>query len=423
MTLWLILAALLAVVLGLVLWPLLRPPASTARRADYDIEVYLDQLRELDRDAARGIIDEAQAAAARIEIERRLLAASRSAEAEAPAGTAAARGVLAATLAVAITAAAAGLYLGLGSPGLPNQPFAERPPAPAESPRIADARARLPAAVERAAAEPENPDRWRELGHLRLATGDEGGAVDAFAEAMRLSDGRADIASAYAEALTYAADGLVTPEAQRLFQRVLREDPGEPRARFFIALANYQAGLREAALEQWSALAKSAPAGAPWLPAVTERIRSTAGELGFDVAAYLPPPAADQPGPTSGDVAAAQNLSPEAREEMIRGMVERLAGRLESEPDDIEGWRRLGQSYAVLGEPDRSAAAYARALALEPDHPETLFRAGLAAAAANDRATAVGYFEHLRTLVPEDSEAYRAVGEAIERLSRPNPAE
>ena len=196
---------------------------------------------------------------------------------------------------------------------------------------------------------------------------------------------------------------------------MLSKNADDPRARIFTALASYRAGRREAALDQWSALANDTPAGAPWLPAVTDRIRQTADEMGADVANYLPA----RPGPTSEDVASAENLSPEEQQELIRGMVERLAGRLENEPEDIEGWRRLGHSYAVLSEPVRAADAYARALALEPNHPETLLRAGLTAARAEDGATALVYFERLRGLLPEDSDAYRTVSEALERL---NPA-
>lgn len=419
MTLWIIFAVLLAAVLAAVLWPLLRPRPAPANRADYDIEVYLDQLRELERDASRDLIDESQAAAAKLEIERRLLAASRATGGVARETSSARRGLLAALLAVAITAAALALYVDLGSPGLPDQPFAQRPPAPAESPVVAQARSRIAAVEERLDGEPENPDIWSDLGSLRLAVGDEAGAVEALAQAMTLSGERSDIASAYGEVLTIAAAGMVTPEAQRVFQKVLSENAGEPRARFFLALASYQAGRRQAALEQWSALAKDSPPGASWLPTLTERIRQTANEVGADAADYLPAP----PGPTGDDIAAAANLSPAEQQDMIRTMVERLSSRLEGEPEDVEGWRRLGQSYVVLDERTRAAEAYAKALALEPDHPETLLRAALAAARAQDRAAALGYFERLRDLLAEDSDAYQKVSEAIERLNPPNSAD
>ncbi len=422
MTLWIIFAGLLAAVLITVLWPLLQPRAANADRADYDIEVYLDQLRELERDVQRELIDEVQAGAAKLEIERRLLAASKAAEGVAGNPKLARGGVpVALLLAIAISAATIGLYVDIGSPDLPNLPFAQRAPAPTEDPQVAQARSRLAAVEERLVAEPENADVWRDLGTLRLAVGDQNGAVQAFAQAMTLSGGRADIASVYAEALTYAADGLVTPQAKELFEGVLRENAEEPRARFFMALARYQAGFREEALELWAALARDATPGAPWLPAVTDRIRRTAAEVGADVANFLPAPTdPTQPGPTNEDIAAAQDLNAEEQQEMIRSMVERLASRLENEPDDVEGWRRLGQSYDVLNNPERAAEAYARALELDPNHPETLLRAGLAAGTAGDRETALVYFERLRSFLPEGGDAYRTVSEAIERITTAN---
>ena len=74
--LWITIAVLTAVALGLLLVPLARrgrAPAPT--RAAYDITVYRDQLAEVDRDLERGLFGDDQAHAARIEIQRRMLAA------------------------------------------------------------------------------------------------------------------------------------------------------------------------------------------------------------------------------------------------------------------------------------------------------------------------------------------------------------
>lgn len=66
----------------------------------------------------------------------------------------------------------------------------------------------------------------------------------------------------------------------------------------------------------------------------------------------------------------AAEMSPEDRTRMISGMVEGLAARLEENPDDVEGWTMLGRSYAVIGEFDKSAAAYERAISLSPENPD-----------------------------------------------------
>jgi len=77
----------------------------------------------------------------------------------------------------------------------------------------------------------------------------------------------------------------------------------------------------------------------------------------------------EQPrGPTREDMRAAERMTPEERQEMIRGMVDRLAARLEENPGDLAGWLRLGRAQAVLGDSDKSADAYGRAVALAPDN-------------------------------------------------------
>ena len=57
-------------------------------------------------------------------------------------------------------------------------------------------------------------------------------------------------------------------------------------------------------------------------------------------------------------------MSPEDRAQMIRGMVQRLADRLEENPNDREGWLRLGRAYEVLGEAENARQAFDKAKAL-----------------------------------------------------------
>lgn len=432
MTLWIVLAAMAAAVIAFTVWPLIRPRADLRRRGEYDAAVYLDQLEELERDRARGLIDGAQAESARIEIERRLLAAGRAAgRADEADGKAAAapKPVLAAVLIALLPLVALPLYLGLGNPDLPGQPFASRAPAAPEGGEIAErARQAVQAAAAEAEANPDDADAWLALGRLRLLAGDVEGAVTALERAGAVAgSARGDIASVRGEALTRSADGMVTPEARRAFEAAQAADPADPRAAYFLALADYQAGWLREALTAWSELAREAPAGAAWLRTVSARIEETARELGEDPTDWLPAPAmAAAPanpgtagparGPSREDMAAAQEMSPEARQEMIRGMVEGLAARLEETPDDVEGWRRLARSREVLGEDEQAAEAYRRALELEPDHPETLLRGGMAAAKVGDTGAARSRLTRLLGLIPPEHEAHQKVQEAIDRL-------
>jgi len=75
-------------------------------------------------------------------------------------------------------------------------------------------------------------------------------------------------------------------------------------------------------------------------------------------------PSADQVNETAKATA---NASPAEQQAMINAMVGRLADRLKQNPDDAEGWSRLGRSYMVLNQPEKAVEAYARAAALKPD--------------------------------------------------------
>lgn len=424
MTLWVLFSILTLVTLVWISWPLLRPKHAAGGRDAYDAVVYLDQLEELDRDRARGLVDDSQAEAARTEIERRLLTASRAESAAKP-GVARPHIVLAALVLLGVPVATVPIYFELGSPYLPNLPFAERAPAaPTTNSVVAQAQARIKIAEQRANENPDDPEGWFDLGRFRLVSRDTDGAVEALARAMQASDNRADIASAYGEALARQADGRVTNEARNAFTIALASNTLDPRARYFLALSEYQEGRGEAALKAWSALGRSAPEGAPWLPAVQARIVETARELGEKPTDWLPPQLSSAPhrpfangGPSSADVAAAQDMLPEDRQEMIRGMVANLAARLKDEPDDIEGWRRLARSREVLGETEASAQAYDKALELDPDHPETLLRSALSAEQVGKNTKARARFIRLRGLVAANSEVYQMVSEAIARLN------
>jgi cytochrome c-type biogenesis protein CcmH len=421
MIFWIILAALTLSLIVWIAWPLLRPGTGDVTRAEYDATVYYDQLQEFERDRKRGLIDDTQAEAARGEIERRLLAAGRAAGLSGKPRVQR-HLVFAALLAILVPLASVPLYLDLGAPGLPNQPFAAREAPPEASDGVvAAARARLQEAEARTVAAPDDAQPWFDLGRLRLVSGDVDGAEIALARARELDPTRTEIASAHGESLARIADGLVTPAARQAFETALTGDSGDPRARYFLALANYQAGYEQDALEAWSSLVGDAPPDAPWLATVRARVTDTARELGHDPADWLPQTIAAQAapgvrGPTGEDIAAAQDLSEDERQEMFRGMVDNLAARLEDEPDDLAGWRMLARSWETLGNPGAAAQAYAQAVTLEPDHAETLFRAAITSAESGALEAARKNFVRLRDLIPPEADAHRTVTEAIARL-------
>ncbi len=194
----------------------------------------------------------------------------------------------------------------------------------------------------------------------------------------------------WGEAQVLAAGGTVTPAAHEAFAAGLSDPETAPRSRYYLALARLQQGDVKGALQGWRDLAAQSPADAAWLPLVRQRIGEAESALGIDPATLNPATGA---APTDAAVAAAAKesagASPEERQAMILAMVGRLAARLEQQPDDVEGWARLGRSYMVLNQPDKAREAYARAVKLKPDDPELKQALAEASIAAAGKAGAV----------------------------------
>lgn len=289
MILALILAALTAGALAVIVLPLFLHRPAPARRADYDIAVYKDQLRELERDVARGALDGAAAQSARLEIERRLLAADMNPEGavhdKPPAGLARASAWRwTAILALILAPAALLIYLDRGTPGMPQISFAERA-ADREADAAREAQvAGLIGQVEARLA--ENPDDLRgwvllarayvRLGRIEDALKAQARAGDLFDQEPDLAEDAAESMAAFGELLTQAADGEITPEARAAFGKAIGYDARNARARYFLAFAKMQDGDPRAAVADWKALiAETEMAGGdmpPWLASLKERI-------------------------------------------------------------------------------------------------------------------------------------------------------
>ncbi|TWB38090.1 c-type cytochrome biogenesis protein CcmI [Nitrospirillum pindoramense] len=380
MAFWIAAALLTAGVLLALLRPLMRRSVGVeapGAEGMPEVAIYKDQLAEIERDVARGLLTDDQAAAARTEVSRRLLAAdarvqaARAAGAATPTPPAKPSRLLATALMAAVPLLAMGIYLRLGSPDLPGQPAASRTDQGAN----AQAQAVLRTLQARVADHPKDLEAWKALATTQGMLGQNDKAAASWAQAVDLAPDDANLQASRAEALVLSADGVVGPEAKQALAKALALNPKEPRARYYDGLAVRQAGDLKGAITRWSALLAESPADAPWVPFLRGQLGETATEAGMDPAAVtpqpLPPagppatstpaPGATAPGPTADDVAAASTMSGDDRNAMIRGMVQRLADRLKAQPDDGEGWSRLARAYRVLGENDKAAEAEANA--------------------------------------------------------------
>lgn len=377
MTLWIAFALLTVAAALAVLVPLARGRRGHAPAAAHDAEVYRAQLDEIERDLDRGLVSEEAATAARTEIARRLLAASREAEAsgEADAATGGsetaaptaslpgsparrgASGLLQVAMVIAIPAAALFTYLTLGSPDLADQPLSAR----LEDVQQNRAMPALVAKVEQHLA--DNPDDgrgWDVLAPVYMRLGRTEDAVVAYRNAIRLlgSDERRE--TDLGEALVILSEGIVTAEARAAFDRAVALDPKAVKPRFFLALALGQENRKDEAITAWKVLLAEAKGGEAWV----EAVRMEMAKLGAEV-----PPSPALPGPDREAVAAAAEMSASDRAEMIKGMVDQLDTRLSAEGGTAEEWMRLMRALAVMGDGPRLREVKDRALVALKDDP------------------------------------------------------
>lgn len=391
---WVGIAILAKIALAFLVWPWLRRAKAKHLRKNHDMAVYRAQLDEVSQDLARGSLSQAEADAAKLEIQRRLLRADAATEpGHAAPGLTPHVLFTTAILLGLLPIGAVGLYLGLGRPDAAS-PRARQMAAQVAQQRAQDAEtAQLAERLrKRLESEPNRPDGWLLLGRTMMTLGRFGDAADAYHRLTELTPDDAEAFANLGEAYVFGSDGRVTPQAAAAFRRALQIEPGHPSAQYYLAMGKLEAGDAQGAFADWLALARMAPPGAPWLGLVYSRLQGLAPRLNIDLNSLLPPPpgatagaATNAPGsspgsnpgsspgsstpprgPTREQMEAAQSMPAEDRAEMIRGMVDSLAQRLQEQPNDLEGWLRLARAREVLRQPKEAAEAYAKALALMP---------------------------------------------------------
>jgi cytochrome c-type biogenesis protein CcmH len=379
----------------------LRPRRASVPAAAYDLQVYRDQLKEVERDLARGVLSEDEAARARTEVSRRVLEADRALQ---MGERASARGGLLDKLVVgagvgATIAGAFLVYLQIGAPGYPDLPLATRISL------VEDARANRPPQAEAETQVPFReglvPDPEREALVEQLRTVMERRPDDANGMALlavneaALGNFRAahlaqdrliallgDEATGrhyvdLAEMMVLAAGGYVSPEAERALTRALELEPRNGTARYYAGLMFAQQGRPDLAFPIWRNLLADSTPDAPWIDPIRLQIEEVAFLAGVPFDASTMPA---QRGPTADDIAAAQDMAPEDQLAMIEGMVQGLAARLASEGGPPADWARLIGAYIVLGQTEAAQAIYDEAQVLFADAPEALDEISAAAA-------------------------------------------
>ena len=380
---WALIGLLVVVALGALLRPLLKKPAEAASRADYDLNIFQDQLKEVDRDVERGVLTASEADAARLEIQRRILTAEKIPEAaQAPGGRW--RLATVGVVAIAVPLFAGLIYLKIGTPF----PGAAQTAQSSDEIEIEKMVQKL---AEGVAKNPNNIEDVRLLARSYTQMGRFADAVPQYKQVLALEPSAENFAS-YGEALVFGEKGQVGKEAHESFIKSLTLDRGEPRAQFYLGLEQLDKNQPKNAIAIWRSLMAAAPADAPWLTMVKEQLASAAQTANIPpisvepkyaldfmtpeetalarLEAAAPPSAVAARPPAAGkDSGPMGQMSPEMVD-TVKGMVAGLAARLEANPDDYAGWLMLGRSDTVLKDYAGAKKAYDKAIALKPTDVE-----------------------------------------------------
>ncbi len=473
---WLSYAVLTLAAVTLLIWPVIRNAKTTAQETEADQSVYRAQLDEVERDLSHGILTDAEAETARVEIKRRLLAASRRSGPSDDKNAPAIRMFAVTAIAVTVPFGALAIYLSIGTPGLPAAGSEDRRAEALANPDMADFDILIEDLADRLRQDPDSSEGWVLLARSYRQVNRLEESASAYRRALAIGATNVETYTEFADTLTALNNGTVTPEAADIFRAVLRTNRDEPRSRFYLGLAEAQAGNVANAIAIWRDLTADAPADAPWLAMVRDQMGQVAMASNIMPMTVTPRHPLDGEAVPSPAIAAPlqQGVIPEADEEdfrpdvsalagrfsgdelvMIQEMVGGLEARLEFGPEDYDGWMQLGRSYGVLGDTEKSANAYRQAtqlrqqaieprilladlllktvspsasipdevsalseeiLKLDDNNPDGLFIAGLSAASVGDITGARTHWTRLLDILPAGDSARTAVLRRLEEL-------
>ena len=348
--------------LAILVYPLLKKSNASANRADYDMNVYRDQLAEVDKDVQRGMLDESQAVSARTEIQHRMLNASE--QNESMSSSKGAKVLLLVTL-IGVPLGAATMYWSGGTYGIPDMPLASRSDnAVAMNQQREQGMAALARLEAHLVENPGDAEGWAYIIRAYEALNRLEDAIKSYEKLLPLTDYEPRLLAAYGETIVLAENGQVIPLAVKAFKAVLEKEPKDPVSQFYLGLAREQANDAKGAITIWANMLGGAPADAPWADDIRAKIVELSAAAGIQppaIALVRPaiPQGGPQVGPSADQMRDAANMSQGDQQAMIRGMVERVEERLKENPDVLKDWQTLARVYQVLGQPDKVAEAEA----------------------------------------------------------------
>ncbi|UTW55625.1 c-type cytochrome biogenesis protein CcmI [Kordiimonas sp. SCSIO 12610] len=342
---WLLICAVLLVAIGSIFFV-----GARRDKAANPLDYYKNQLKELDADIERGLIDPATVASAKLEIERRILRANaanpHNADNDNQSTSKSYRFELVIILMILVGSFA--LYTTFGSPEVESATAAR---ANLRERTVAEGGPTLGQAIEQIethlAKNPDDATGWEVLTTSTRAVGDHARSIAAYNQLIRLQPDNIDWYIKRLEAYIGMANGQITPAANLLLSNIIDLSPEHPAGQFYLGLAYKQSNQLEGAYQVWQALLQNSQPNAPWYAIVQQQLE----EIGPQLNKTSPS------GPSRADIEAVANLSAEDREAFINSMIDRLKNKLSENPNDIDGWRMLARALVQQGKKSEAIQA------------------------------------------------------------------
>ena len=453
MIVFIAIAALLTLlVVAWVVRPLMRPAKQSGISSQrLNASIYRDQLQALDRDLSNGTITPADYEATQDELQLRMLDDTEESAPlvhNAPSQFLSAR-VTAVAIAAVLTLGSGGMYWWLGTPAAIDPVASQK----MDNAKIENMVAGL---AERLKANPDNPKGWAMLARSYKAMGRLQEAETAYIKAGAVVETDPDLLADYADLLAVRADGSLEGRPLVLINKALALDPHHPMGLMMSGVAAYRRNDYSAAVAHWEKLLLVLEPGSPDAQQIEADIADARAKAGMTSSARATKTQA-MTGTDAGklppvDAATAGPMTPEK----INQMIERLAERLKTNPQDLEGWVRLARAYKVQKRLPEAEQAYAKAgkfvdsnpdlltqyadvlamradnnlegrplalvkkaLALDPKHPTALMMAGSAAFKRANYAEAVAHWEKVLTVLePGSSDATQVAAEIADARAK-----
>jgi cytochrome c-type biogenesis protein CcmH len=279
---WLIASSMVVLILGLLLWPLLKRTGTAATgEQEKTLSIFRQQFAELEQDRANGVLTDELYQQARRELERRLLEETGTIETRPTSATRQVSGrPVAFALAIIVPTVSGLLYWELGNPLAMTQSVAVSSSAQEGSDEAHPSGDALDTLVERLKEKMEqNPNDgvgWVLLARSYVGMGRHDEAVSIYEKAVKLIPDDPQLLADYADTLGVVHGRKLEGKPEALIQQALKIDPRNVKALMLAGTVAFNRKNYARAAKDWELARANLPADVD--PELTQQLMAAIAE-------------------------------------------------------------------------------------------------------------------------------------------------